>query len=204
MRKFLDIQMDFSKFQDNIKRVIEHYLDTEKMVERELKIFPDKIEKRIQDQVEIELANHDIRTRADTTKDIIHGFKVSSATNKGSIQLAIYHDFFNNGDVNYLRRSTGSVQDIKGSQIMKLLNYGRKKYTIPNLKTYTGNGKVLIWDDPRGHHVKVWRYGKMKFPIEVKKKSKKFGIHFLEKIPIYVNEFIDTLRDKIKEKLYRG
>lgn len=178
----------------DVKKAINYVLGVEKFVQREYaKIDKTKIEEIVRKETLRIFKLNKIRVKAKRTISLLNNFHVTEEMKGNQKTFKISHKFLTQN-----RTFTHKGRSVTGRTIFNVLDYGRGYYNIP---TVSKSGKI----SKKKARFLVWKYGNKKIvydriargPIFVPSRA---GLFFFEKSKAKVEEFIEAMREKVKEK----
>lgn len=193
-RVFLNFTFNAKTINTDVKKIINYVIGVEKFVNKEIaKVDKNKILDIVKKETLKIFKANKIRVKAKRTVSILNNFRVTEKVQGSTKTFKIDHKFLTQ---NITFSHKGRI--VTGRTIFNTLDYGRKEYYIPRVNK---NGRYIR----RGKGFLVWKYGNKKIvwnhilrgPIFVPEKD---GLFFMEKAKIRVEEFIEALREKVKNK----
>jgi len=136
---------------------------------------------------------------------ILRGFKVYNTSKNRDNQLYKFtHDYFEGADHTFVYNSSNNQHKVKGSTIIKLLNYGRENYVIPSTSNLTASSP-LVWyygKRPKGQVKWDWKSKRRRIHV-MRKKSKIYsnGTLMLEAGVKSIADYINEIRDEIRKRM---
>jgi len=194
LQGILHFTFNLGKYQDDLSKAIRYLVAVEKSAQQLLEIKPEKLLRKVKNDTRSFLEMNNIKIKG-ITKDFISKFKINIIGTTKRKEIIIRNTMFTKNKTYREDKRSRFTPEVQGSEIINLLNYGRKSYVIPGPE----NRK-------QANHILIWKYGSTKMSWNWKKKRrlihvpKKEPMNFLENIKIIADDFAEEIRQKIKTR----
>ena len=210
MRQLIDIKFKLGGGREQVKRYIEWFEFAKRRITYYLKKLDSKnLEALARNVAEQRFKDRNIRLMSPRMQKIMSKFYAETTKENKKLVINVGHKYLDGEDEEF---SWKGKSKILGSAVLKMLDTGRKSYSIP--KKYKA-GKVLFWR--YGHSVKI-RYelgstredGTKRRGIFVNKFAGKErvlraagGMYFLRAIKSVVLEYVEGVQRDLKQSVNR-
>lgn len=132
---------------------------------------------------------------------ILRKFRVlNNSKGKDNRSYTITHDFLEGNDKTFSYKSSS----IKGSDLLNLLNSGRRNYVIPRTSNTTAKSPLIWYYGKRPKGERRWNWKKKRRRIHVMQKKSdiyKFGTNMFSYAAMAIEQYIDEIRVEIRKRM---